>query len=137
MSDPKTYVIPSHKLRPGLLLAAFPAGLAFGLCYGVLAGSKDLAEAGFSGLVLGMLAYVVMAVPKAIYLYRKQRASWAKHSYAWYVATFPECLQRGRLSCRHCQSTSIRVQNLMEHSYTRAHVCAQCGETLYYSPEKR
>jgi len=30
----------------------------------------------------------------------------------------------------------MNVRNLMKRTYTRVHSCSQCGETLYFSPEK-
>lgn len=58
-------------------------------------------------------------------------------NFGWYKRAFPAMvLQGGRIRCRHCSGTHITVRNLMNRTFGRAHVCNQCGETLYYSPEK-
>lgn len=67
----------------------------------------------------------------------RQRAVWAKHSYAWYRASFPSHIHdKGRVSCRHCENPQVQVRNLMHSSFMRAHICTQCGQTLYFSPER-
>ncbi|MDB5934053.1 MAG: hypothetical protein JWQ01_1397 [Massilia sp.] len=70
--------------------------------------------------------------------YRKKlQNNWDAHSFEWYRRTFPTQMDgNGRLRCRHCGDGRIRVQNLMNNTFTRAHSCVQCGKTLYYSPEK-
>lgn len=55
--------------------------------------------------------------------------------YAWYKAQHPDCCASNRVQCHECKSDRISVQRLMNRTYYRAHVCAQCGTTLYYSPE--
>lgn len=68
---------------------------------------------------------------------RRLKQHWAKHSYAWYRSTFPaHAHANGRVTCRHCGGDKLRVTNLMKQTYMRVHNCAQCGETLYYTPEK-
>ncbi len=57
-------------------------------------------------------------------------------NYEWYVANNPSCKRSdGRVKCAVCGSNRITVRNLMNRTFTRAHVCVQCGETLYFSPE--
>lgn len=57
------------------------------------------------------------------------------YTYAWYAATFPDHVSTRGVRCRHCGSRRISIRNLMQQTFQRAHVCQQCGETLYYSPE--
>ncbi|MYN05754.1 hypothetical protein [Pseudoduganella aquatica] len=68
---------------------------------------------------------------------RRLKQHWAKHSYVWYRSTFPgHAHANGRVSCRHCGGDKLRVTNLMKQTYMRVHNCAQCGEPLYFTPEK-
>ena len=56
-------------------------------------------------------------------------------NYTWYAAQHPECVQGDRVQCASCSSRDIRVRNLMNKTFHRAHLCGKCGATLYYSPE--
>lgn len=44
-------------------------------------------------------------------------------------------MKNGNVTCHECSSTKVTIRNLMNRTFTRAHVCAACGKTLYYSPE--
>ena len=70
-----------------------------------------------------------------IYSYKKRQAHFRKMNYEKYITENPQCLINGRISCRHCGGTQIQVRNLMNRTFFREHLCAQCGKTLYYSPE--
>lgn len=87
-----------------------------------------------------VIAIPVMIVNAFIVIGRqsaRQRAVWNKHDYTWYRATFPEhAHDKGKVSCRHCQNPQIQVRNLMNRSFMRAHICTQCGKSLYFSPER-
>lgn len=127
-----TYVIPDHMSRfsqgkPFLLLLV-TAGLGL-LFFGV--------EGAIGGFFAGIPLVIVTALVRGVLLMRKLKAVWHKHTYAWYRETFPEhAHEKGRVSCRHCGGTKVVVRNLMNHTFMRSHSCAQCGETLYFSPEK-
>jgi hypothetical protein len=56
-------------------------------------------------------------------------------TYEWYAHQYPDSITNNGVRCFACKSAHIRVRGLMNHSYTREHFCAQCGATLYYSPE--
>lgn len=72
-------------------------------------------------------------------------AFWVRHfykvwqmkrwDYEWYRREFPKLVHNGRVSCYRCNSTDLRVERLMNHTYMRTHHCGQCGTTLYYSRE--
>lgn len=58
-----------------------------------------------------------------------------KANYAWYRATYPQAYRNGRVICRHCGNDRIYVKNVMKRTFMREHFCAECGTTMYYSPE--
>ncbi len=58
------------------------------------------------------------------------------HNYAWYAKQHPGLVKNGRVRCHNCSGGRIQLRNLKEHTYTRAHICSDCGTTLYYSPEQ-
>jgi hypothetical protein len=102
----------------------------------------DLVFAGIFAMVFG--SGVLMAIVNIVNeivggpgSQRRLKQHWNQHSYAWYRSTFPEHAHaNGRVSCRHCGGHKLRVTNLMKQTYMRVHNCAQCGETLYFTPEK-
>lgn len=57
------------------------------------------------------------------------------YDYLWYRGEFPELVRGNRIACYRCHSDQVTVRQLMNRTYTRQHFCAQCGTTLYYSPE--
>lgn len=80
-----------------------------------------------------VLTFVMVIVSYSVF----RQARYRRYSFAWYRATFPNMIRgEGRVRCRHCGGNHISVRNLMRRTFTRAHVCNQCGETLYYSAEK-
>lgn len=58
-----------------------------------------------------------------------------ERNFDWYRASYPAHLRNGRVTCHNCSCDRINVRALMRRTYMREHVCTQCGETLYYSPE--
>lgn len=64
-------------------------------------------------------------------------AEYARKNYEWYKSTHPQLVKNNRVSCFRCNHNRIHVRGLMQRTYVREHFCVQCGETLYYSPEKR
>jgi hypothetical protein len=81
-------------------------------------------------------APVTFIIGNIIFL-RLQKNIFRMHSHSWYREAFPGSVRNGsgRILCRHCECPNIGVRNLLEQTYHRAHVCNQCGETLYYSAE--
>jgi hypothetical protein len=65
----------------------------------------------------------------------KQIATFEKMTYQWYISENSKFFNNGRVSCCNCGETRIHVRNLMNQTFHREHFCAQCGKTLYYSPE--
>lgn len=137
-----TYVIPDYmqQLQSGKAAWALVVTTALGAVGGAITSTNVLEGAG-EGAVMGFLAgipiTIAIGVGRGLWLMGKVRAVWAKHTYAWYRQTFPEhAHEKGRVSCRHCGGTHINVRNLMNQTFMRAHSCAQCGETLYFSAEK-
>ena len=86
----------------------------------------------FGGILLGIFVGLVRAlsVDKQL-LIQQYRAQ----DYRWYVSVHPEALKGAKLTCTHCGGDRIHTRALMNRTYTRSHVCTQCGETLYYSAE--
>ena len=140
MSD-TAYAIPSAeslsfglgKKTPLLFLVIptllFVVGLKWGLNIGI--------EAGIVGFFVTIPIVIVLALVQGLVTAGRLKTNWEKHSFAWYRATFPKhAHEHGHVSCRHCGSHKVRVTNLMNKTFMRVHACAQCGETLYFSPEK-
>ena len=70
-------------------------------------------------------------------IYKKNKiAKLRAQDYDTYKRLYPAHFKNGRISCFKCNSTHIQTRSLMEKMYTRVHFCGQCGESLYYSPEK-
>lgn len=67
----------------------------------------------------------------------KRIAKFEKMSYEWYLSENPKDSKTKKLACNSCGSNRINVRALMQHTYTREHFCAECGKTLYYSPEQK
>ncbi len=80
---------------------------------------------------LGFAAVGFACAYKAYRLY-----SYITRDHAWYAAKHPELVKSGGVQCPACKGDRIALRNLLQHSYTRAHVCANCGTTLYYSAER-
>lgn len=91
---------------------------------------NDSSQLIFFGLVFSVVFFGF------IYQLLKMR-SLAKKNYAWYCEQHPSHVVNGRVHCCHCFCPRIAVHSLMQRTFLRAHVCCQCGETLYYSKEKR
>lgn len=56
-------------------------------------------------------------------------------TYAWYRENHPQHAHADGVSCKNCGSRRIQVRGLLQQTYTREHVCTQCGTRLFYSPE--
>ncbi len=78
---------------------------------------------------------VVLGVWSGWYGWRQVRI-YETQNYDWYRGHFPELVSANRVLCYRCKGAQIRVRGLMNHTYTREHVCGHCGTRLYYSPEK-
>lgn len=138
----QSYVIPSTEMpNTGSVKQLLASALFFGIVAAVRAVDENIFSAAAVGFVVGFFVpipfYIVIAILKS-FPYRKHRkAVWAKHTFNWYRDAFPEHAHaNGHVSCRHCGSHKTQVRNLMERTYMRLHSCSQCGETLYFSPEK-
>lgn len=114
-----------------------PACLLAFAAFGGLASWKMAIELGTMGFFFAIPFTIVNCFILIGRQGRRQREVWAAHNYAWYRKTFPaHAHSNGRVSCRHCHGERLQVRNLMNRSFTRMHACAQCGETLYFSPER-
>lgn len=119
-----------------LLLPGCPALAALiGFIVGGEQGAYDYISLGLAvGFGLTFVSVVVLVIRYS----SLQKAAWAKHTYHWYRATFPEHAHaKGRVSCRHCGGEHVRTERLLNQTYMRSHNCGQCGKTLYFSPEQR
>lgn len=136
------YVIPNAEAEArkyNKLALVFPltvfAALAWGYAINGMNGALDMLVVGF---LAGIALVGVIFMPLAAMQLRRQRVIWASHTYDWYRSTFPQHAHaKGRISCRHCGGEHIRTERLLKQTYMRVHTCGQCGETLYFSPEKR
>jgi hypothetical protein len=112
------------KITAGGLLALFVLiGLGFVL-------SGDLGSALFGVFFASIALYI--QVPRL-----RMIAKFQKKTYQWYKATHPLNVDGNRVTCFSCGSGHINVRSLMNHTYHRDHFCAQCGTTLYFSPEAK
>ena len=57
-------------------------------------------------------------------------------TYNWYRSKYPAHMHGSKASCYSCKSDRVTIRSLLQHTYHRAHVCSDCGTTLYYSPEQ-
>lgn len=56
-------------------------------------------------------------------------------NFDWYRGEFPSLVANGRVTCYRCKGTSVGTERLMHNTFLRAHICRNCGTTLYYSRE--
>lgn len=55
---------------------------------------------------------------------------------AWYRDTYPNARgANNRLACHACGGAKLHVRRVRQHVDHREHFCADCGKTLFYSPE--
>ncbi len=89
------------------------------------------------GVLLSAVVPIVIVALIILWIVQQQLKLRAlrRQNYAWYVSTYPQCVTRSGLSCHACGGRRIHTQRLMQRTFLRAHFCAQCGDTLYYSPE--
>jgi len=84
----------------------------------------------------GLFIVVVFAAVIGIIIHQQmQLAKKRRWNYQWYAGEFPNLVKNGRVACYRCQSTNLGVERLLNKTYLRAHICRQCGTTLYYSSE--
>jgi hypothetical protein len=105
----------------------------FCLCF--IAFSLNMHSRFSNGFGLFDAAFVL--VPIIIWLsWWRQLSRFQKMTYFWYKEAYPACVQENRMSCFVCGGTNIQVRKLMNRTFHREHFCAQCGKTLYFSPEQ-
>jgi hypothetical protein len=125
---------PAHLPNPFWLL---PVGAVIG-CLLFLAGPADgaLVQKAFVGAMWGAFGAVPLVIVAAFVLIgvrqRRDRAAWRSYGLDWYCSQFPEHA-RDDISCRFCGAARVVPRNLTGRGDTRAWLCGQCGETLYYS----
>jgi hypothetical protein len=130
----RTYVIPTVALP-----SDYPLLLLIPVCAlaGWIISSGNAHGTVLIGAAVGFPVAVLIKFLRARDVTKRQREIWATHNFAWYRSTFPACAHaNGHVSCRHCGSHKTNVRNLMNQTFMRLHSCSQCGETLYFSPEK-
>lgn len=66
-----------------------------------------------------------------------RRRKLAKQNYEWYCRQYPAYVNKGKVRCHHCNHHGIAVRSMMQRSFLLAHICTQCGMTLYHSKEKK
>ena len=110
----------------GVIIMLISGGVSFLTIVGAMIG--HISEGG----VLVMFVSTGFFVISLTGLLSQRR--YKKQNYAWYKVEHPECVG-AQVKCHACGSDKILLQKLMQHSYTRAHVCSHCGTTLFYSPE--
>lgn len=111
-----------HPHISDIILVSVFAGIAlFGLTI----------DGGIVLVIFGLLG-VGLGIGSTLY-----RTSKLKMNHKWYIEKHPDCkLGHGKVKCFSCGGSHITVRNKMNKTYIRAHICVNCGETLYYSPEK-
>ena len=99
----------------------------------MLVGSLFLYDGSRVGLylTLGFLSLVLAGL--LVHRWRIRRLQNA--SYAWYRKKYPQAYRNGRVICHSCGNDRIYVKNVMRRTFMREHFCAECGTTMYYSPE--
>jgi hypothetical protein len=80
------------------------------------------------------IAFATFALLLGGFNYRRVRR-FERLNFAAYRTAHPDLVQGDRVSCSACGHDRILVRSLLQNTSTRAHVCARCGHTLYYSPE--
>lgn len=121
-------------LLPTRFLTAAGPMLATG--FPVTAQAATSGAPGISLFSLLMIAGFGAIIIANVWRHLKVKAM-RQQNYEWYRQTFPACrTRRGGLSCNICGGDRIHTQRLMKQTWLRAHFCAQCGQTLYYSPER-
>lgn len=89
----------------------------------------------YFGLTMAFL-WIGIGTYHAIKAYRRVN-DFQKMTYDAYKAKHPEAMRGSRPTCFKCKGDRVFVRNIMQHTYHRAHVCGDCGTTLYYSRELR
>lgn len=80
-------------------------------------------------------ALLIILVAVSLALHFRRQANYRKFNFEWYRREFPNLITARGVKCYKCGSDHMVVRNLMQGSYTKAHSCGRCGQTLYYSPE--
>lgn len=89
---------------------------------------------GGTGIFFGLFFTVIGAVVGVTNWIRVTK--FQTQTYAWYRETYPKHAHTdGSVSCKNCGGRRIHIRGLMQQTYTREHVCGQCGTRLFYSPE--
>lgn len=128
------YVIPTVKnsISPFWLMLIFP--IVF-FTFGLLNSFVTALTWGITGFFTAIPFVIVSAFIVASRIGSRQRKIWNTHNYAWYTTNYPENIVKGRISCRHCGG-SMHAKSMLNRTFMRLHSCTQCGETLYFTPEK-
>ena len=85
---------------------------------------------------IGIAIFYFVAQLKWLRSYLYQFRIFETQTYDWYSRNHPESVSAGKtVACFKCRSSKINLRNIMNGTYHRAHVCANCGSTLYFSAE--
>ena len=80
-----------------------------------------------------VLAFLLIGGIKVYQFLRVQMLK--RENYDWYKAQYPALVANGHVKCHKCESSNVSTERMMKRTYLRAHVCRQCGTSLYYSVE--
>jgi hypothetical protein len=133
-----TYVIPLLEAKGvGKIFLLIPTTIALFALIGYWFSGENGAFYGIvAGLPSGIVLTVFFGVVFSVLHTNRLKGIWETHTFRWYREKFPEHAHaNGHVSCRHCTSHRVHASKLMNRTFMRAHSCAQCGETLYYSKE--
>ena len=97
---------------------------------GVVLGTDGVLGGALLGLFIGLI--VSLAIDQA-----RTLGDMRAKDFNWYKTQYPNAQKNGHVTCWNCGGDRINVRHLMNRTYLRAHFCTQCGETLYYSNERR
>lgn len=106
---------------------------SFGLlAWGDVTHDRTWSPWGVTLLTIAVPGLIISVIAAAILQGQRRR----RFNHAWYRQQHPTLVdERGRLRCRSCGSNEVQIRNLMNKTYMRAHICGQCGTTLFFSPE--
>lgn len=101
---------------------------------GVVVALRGLIQSDDFTSVVGCILMVIGAVN---FFREVKRDGLLAKNYAWYKKTYPQAVNpAGQAACFVCNSSRLHTKNMMNQTYLREHHCGNCGQSLYYSPEK-
>lgn len=82
----------------------------------------------------GGFVFSAIAAWKSVARFEEGQRRRTEQNFEWYKKTYPEH-STGRIKCHSCECDRIFVRRLLNQTFFNAHICHDCGTTLYYTPE--